>query len=129
MGLFAENLLIFFPELTELTRNIGRLIRVQPIQAESRYLVSDSSRSTSRRIRLGRVVPDSADFLNAGLDKHIKPSLDFLKEFLETNEKIVTAIKRGSWLLSFDLKGILKPNTFLLIKEGFPRKRISQLIT
>ena len=58
----------------------------------------------------------------------IRPSLDFLKEFLETNEKIVTAIKRGSWLLSFDLKGILKPNTFLSIKEGVPRKRISQLL-
>ena len=57
MGLFAENLLNFFPELTELTRNISRLIRVQPIQAESRYLVSESSRSTSRRIRLARFRP------------------------------------------------------------------------
>ena len=28
------------------------------------YLVSDSSRPVSRRIRLGRVIPDSADFLN-----------------------------------------------------------------
>ena len=36
VGLFAENLLNFFPELTELTRNFDRLIRVQPIQAESR---------------------------------------------------------------------------------------------
>ena len=78
---------------------------------------------------LHELIVSNPNILRRSLDKHIKPSLDFLKEFLETNEKIVTAIKRGSWLLSFDLKGILKPNTFLLIKEGFPRKRISQLIT
>ena len=78
---------------------------------------------------LHELIVSNPNILRRSLDKHIKPSLDFLKEFLETNEKIVTAIKRGSWLLSFDLKGILKPNTFLLIKEGVPRKRISQLIT
>ncbi|RVW98258.1 putative germin-like protein 2-2 [Vitis vinifera] len=32
------------------------------------YLVSDSSRSASRRIRLDRVVPDSADILNPDLN-------------------------------------------------------------
>ncbi|KAL6326924.1 hypothetical protein AAG906_012531 [Vitis piasezkii] len=78
---------------------------------------------------LHELIVSNPNILRRSLDKHIKPSLDFLKEFLETNEKIVTAIKRGSWLLSFDLKGILKPNTFLLIKEGVPCKRISQLIT
>ena len=67
MRLFCrESVEFFFPELTELTQNIDRLIRVQPIQAESRYLVSDSSQLASRQIRLGRVVPDLTDFLNAG---------------------------------------------------------------
>ena len=68
MRLFCREFVeFFFLELTELTRNIGRLIRVQPIQAESRYLVADSSRSASRWTRLGRVVLDSADFLNPGV--------------------------------------------------------------
>ncbi|RVW80453.1 Transcription termination factor MTERF15, mitochondrial [Vitis vinifera] len=48
---------------------------------------------------LHELIVSNPNILRRSLDKHIKPSLDFLKEFLETNEKIVTAIKRGSWML------------------------------
>ena len=36
------------------------------------YLVSNSSQPTSRRILLDQVVPDSADFLNLGLEQMLK---------------------------------------------------------
>ena len=77
---------------------------------------------------LHSVIVSNPTILRRSLDKHIKPSMDFLKEFLDTNEKIVTAVKRGPWLLSFDLKGILKPNASLLMEEGVPRSKMSLLI-
>ncbi|XP_034703065.1 uncharacterized protein LOC117927580 [Vitis riparia] len=78
---------------------------------------------------LHELIVSNPAILRRSLDKQIKPSFDFLKEFLETNEKIAAAIKRESWLLTFDLKKILKPNTFLLINEGVPHSRMSKLIT
>ncbi|KAJ9685260.1 hypothetical protein PVL29_017334 [Vitis rotundifolia] len=78
---------------------------------------------------LHELIVSNPAILRRSLDKQIKPSFDFLKEFLETNEKIAAAIKRESWLLTFDLKRILKPNTFLLINEGVPHSRMSKLIT
>ena len=37
---------------------------------------------------LREFIVSNPNILRRSLDKHIKPSLDFLKEFLETNEKL-----------------------------------------
>ena len=44
--------------------SLADLYRVAPVQCIKPYLVSFSTRLVSRRLQLGRVVSDSADFLN-----------------------------------------------------------------
>ncbi|XP_021683722.1 uncharacterized protein LOC110667233 isoform X1 [Hevea brasiliensis] len=67
--------------------------------------------------------------LKRGLDTHIKPSFEFLRSYLNDNDKIVAAIKRASWLLTHDLKGRMQPNMDFLIKEGVPPHCLEKFIT
>ncbi|GLT88653.1 hypothetical protein SLE2022_066690 [Rubroshorea leprosula] len=61
------------------------------------------------------------------LDFKLKPIFLLLKQFLDTNEKIVTAVKRsGCWLSN---NNTLEQNIQYLISEGVPVKRISYLLT
>ena len=63
-----------------------------------------------------------------GLSSHIKPTFQFLNTYLENNKNVVAAVKRSSWLLTYDITGILQPNIDFLIREGVPLLSISKLI-
>ncbi|KAM4072511.1 hypothetical protein ACB094_11G142600 [Castanea mollissima] len=63
-----------------------------------------------------------------GLSSHIKPTFQFLNTYLENNENVMAAVKRSSWLLTYDLTGILQPNIEFLKREGVPLHSISKLI-
>ena len=47
---------------------------------------------------------------------------------LESDEQVTAAICRSSWLLTFDSKGIIKPNCDVLVSEGVPSRNIAKLI-
>ncbi|KAM4082033.1 hypothetical protein ACJW30_11G138100 [Castanea mollissima] len=66
--------------------------------------------------------------LRRGLSSHIKPSFHFLNTYLDNNENVMAAVKRSSWLLTYDLTGILQPNIDFLIREGVPLHSISKMI-
>uniref|UniRef100_A0A6N2K9C1 Uncharacterized protein n=1 Tax=Salix viminalis TaxID=40686 RepID=A0A6N2K9C1_SALVM len=62
------------------------------------------------------------------LDAHIKPCFELLKPFLESNEKILAALRRCPFLMSFSFNGTLRPNIDLLKKEGVPVDRVAKLL-
>ncbi|KAG6787796.1 hypothetical protein POTOM_003841 [Populus tomentosa] len=66
--------------------------------------------------------------LNRKVDSCIRPCFEFLKSFLDNNEKLLAAIKRYPWYLTFNFNSALKPNTVFLIKEGVPHDRVAKLI-
>ncbi|XP_038690171.1 transcription termination factor MTERF2, chloroplastic-like isoform X1 [Tripterygium wilfordii] len=65
--------------------------------------------------------------LSRALDSHIKPFFELLKGVVETEEKVIAALRRSSWLIS-DWKRIMKPNIEYLISEGVPISNVSQII-
>ncbi|XP_058107322.1 transcription termination factor MTERF4, chloroplastic-like [Magnolia sinica] len=78
--------------------------------------------------RLPELIISNPLILQRSLINHLKPSFYFLKSFLQTNENVITAIRRSRWLLTFDLKGRLRPNLNLLVHQGVPKSSISKLI-
>ncbi|KAJ8763824.1 hypothetical protein K2173_003606 [Erythroxylum novogranatense] len=68
------------------------------------------------------------DVLRRSLDSHIKPSYQFLKQLLDSNDKIIAASKRSYWLWTCDLKTNLQPNIEFLLKEGLSLKAIESLM-
>ncbi|XP_058107321.1 transcription termination factor MTERF9, chloroplastic-like [Magnolia sinica] len=77
---------------------------------------------------LPELIASNPLILRRSLINHLRPSFYFLKSFLETNENVITAIRRSRWLLTYDLKGILRPNLNLLVNRGVPTSCISKLI-
>ncbi|KAA0034097.1 transcription termination factor MTERF5 [Cucumis melo var. makuwa] len=77
---------------------------------------------------LPKLILSNPVILARSLDSQLKPSFFFLKEIVESDEKATASIWRCSWLLTFNLKGILKPNTDLLVREGIASRSIAKLI-
>ncbi|KAJ8900178.1 hypothetical protein K2173_024818 [Erythroxylum novogranatense] len=81
---------------------------------------------------VGQLLPElilsNPIILRRALDRFIKPSFEFLKLWLGSDEKVVSAIKRTSWLLTFDLKSTMQPNMDFLVKEGVPVRSITKMI-
>ncbi|XP_038680304.1 transcription termination factor MTERF8, chloroplastic-like isoform X2 [Tripterygium wilfordii] len=77
---------------------------------------------------LPQLIVANPTILLRALDSHIKPSVEFLKEVINNEEKFIAAIGRSSWLITFDLKGLGKPNVEYLIREGMPISNIGKLI-
>eukprot|EP00257_Ricinus_communis_P019696 XP_015578758.1 transcription termination factor MTERF8, chloroplastic isoform X1 [Ricinus communis] len=94
------------------------------IQPKFEYLIKQGFK--------GKLLPElilsNPVILRRALDSHIKPSFEFLKSVLDSNDKIVAAIRRSSWLLTFDLKGTMQPNVEFLLKEGVPAYGIEKMI-
>ncbi|KAM7479587.1 hypothetical protein LguiA_027800 [Lonicera macranthoides] len=62
------------------------------------------------------------------LGNQIIPSYEYLKSVLHTNESVIAAIKRSTWLLKQDLLKFLAPNIALLRECGVPCNRISMML-
>ncbi|KAG7031894.1 Transcription termination factor MTERF9, chloroplastic, partial [Cucurbita argyrosperma subsp. argyrosperma] len=77
---------------------------------------------------LPKVILSNPAILRRGLDSHLKPSFCFIKEMLESDEQANFAIRRFSWLLTFNLKGVTQSNVNVLLGEGVPSRNISKLI-
>lgn len=74
----------------------------------------------------GELVPQlivsSLQISTKSLDSRIKPSFQFLKSFLHSNDEVMVAIKRASWLLA--KPAIIQSAIDFLIKDGMPVDRI-----
>ncbi|KAL3340008.1 hypothetical protein AABB24_028563 [Solanum stoloniferum] len=73
------------------------------------------------------IAKDSHIF-DTGLDTHLRPTIDFLRRILGSNENVVKALKRFPWLLSFRALHIMENNLLLLKNHGVPDERIKKLM-
>ncbi|KAH7536952.1 hypothetical protein FEM48_Zijuj03G0040700 [Ziziphus jujuba var. spinosa] len=78
--------------------------------------------------RLPKLIMQNTFILRRSLGSHIKPTYEFLKKFLKTEERVVSSVKRASWLLTSD-PAKLVPNMELLIREGVPDERVAHLLS
>ncbi|XP_050232034.1 transcription termination factor MTERF4, chloroplastic-like [Mercurialis annua] len=80
----------------------------------------------------GKLLPElillNPVILRRALDSHIKPSFEFLKSVLGSNGSVVASVKRSSWLLTFNVKGVMLPNIEFLEKGGVPALHIERLL-
>ncbi|KAM7459871.1 hypothetical protein LguiA_036144 [Lonicera macranthoides] len=80
----------------------------------------------------GPLLPDlivsNLGFLTGSLNRSIKPTLEFLKKYLQTNDKFVFAAKRTSRLRTTDLKGTTERNIEFLLSEGVTATGIETLV-
>ncbi|KAM7472615.1 hypothetical protein LguiA_010798 [Lonicera macranthoides] len=99
-------LLIKFPKILQM--------KVNNVTPKLEYL-SDNGFS-------GPLLPDlivsNLGFSTGSLNRSIKPTLEFLKKYLQTNDKVVFAAKRTSRLRTTDLKGTTERNIEFLLSEG-----------
>ncbi|KAF2300866.1 hypothetical protein GH714_017916 [Hevea brasiliensis] len=114
--------------------HVARLISKQPqvlhcrvsenLQPKFEYLMKNGF--------VGELLPElivsNPIILRRALDTQIKPSFELLRSYLYSNDKIVSAMKRSSWLLTFNLKGTMQPNMDFLKKEGVPPHILENLI-
>uniref|UniRef100_A0A9I9D1M9 Uncharacterized protein n=1 Tax=Cucumis melo TaxID=3656 RepID=A0A9I9D1M9_CUCME len=77
---------------------------------------------------LPKLILTNPGVILCSLDSHLKPLILFLKEILESDEQVTAAILRYSLLLTYDFKGVLKPNADVLVSEGVPSRTIAKLI-
>ncbi|KAJ6329162.1 hypothetical protein OIU77_010775 [Salix suchowensis] len=81
------------------------------------------------RSHLARTLASDPTLLTRSLENQIIPSYDFLKTILRSDEKIVSAFKRTTWIFLEDHSKNLIPNLELLRKVGVPHSCISLLLT
>ncbi|XP_065868402.1 transcription termination factor MTERF9, chloroplastic-like isoform X2 [Euphorbia lathyris] len=67
---------------------------------------------------LPHLILSNTDITRVSLTSQIKPSVECLRLFLDSDEKFLTFVKRGSWLLTHNMKILLQPNVDVLVKEG-----------
>ncbi|XP_009593534.1 transcription termination factor MTERF4, chloroplastic-like [Nicotiana tomentosiformis] len=64
---------------------------------------------------------NKSDFLTRGLHTTIKPSLDYLREYLGSYDAVARVVKKEPRLLSNNLPKVIPPNILLLQNLGFSR--------
>ncbi|KAI4301364.1 hypothetical protein L6164_034651 [Bauhinia variegata] len=78
---------------------------------------------------LARTVTADPTILTRSLEKQIIPSYNFLKGVLHSDEKVVAAFKRTSWIFLEDQTKNLMPNLAVLREMGVPESCIALLLT
>ncbi|XP_065867280.1 uncharacterized protein [Euphorbia lathyris] len=76
---------------------------------------------------LPHIILSNTDITRVSLASQIKPSVQCLRLFLDSDEKLLMAIKRAPWLLSQNVKILLKQNVDVLVKEGVPDHAVERL--
>ncbi|KAL4016072.1 hypothetical protein IC575_023687 [Cucumis melo] len=76
---------------------------------------------------LPKVILTNPGILLRSLDSHLKPSFRLIKEMLESDEKVIAAIFRSTWLLTSN-KGNLRSNIDTLVSEGVSSRNIAKMI-
>ncbi|KAK9270017.1 hypothetical protein L1049_025590 [Liquidambar formosana] len=77
---------------------------------------------------LVEVITSNPSFFKRGLDTHIVPSIDFLKTIVRSDENVVKAIKKKTWLLSSNNTKRMQPNVVILQKCGISKEKIEKLV-
>ncbi|XP_059279872.1 transcription termination factor MTERF5, chloroplastic-like [Lycium ferocissimum] len=77
---------------------------------------------------LVNVMVKDATIVERGLDTHLRPTIDCLRRTLGSDENVVKAVKRASWLLSFGAHHNMESNVLLLRNSGVPDVRIRKLV-
>ncbi|KAH0694002.1 hypothetical protein KY285_021099 [Solanum tuberosum] len=67
-------------------------------------------------------------FFSNGLDTFIRPSLDYLRNLLGSDENVVKIIKKSSWLLRCHVTKTIAPNVLLLHDIGLSDEKIRKFI-
>ncbi|XP_065867784.1 transcription termination factor MTERF8, chloroplastic-like isoform X3 [Euphorbia lathyris] len=78
---------------------------------------------------LPRIILSNPHILEMSLVSRIKPSVQFLRLFLDSDDKLLVAVKRAPWLLSSNIKILLQPNVDALMKEGVPAHVVERFLT
>ncbi|XP_050203860.1 transcription termination factor MTERF8, chloroplastic [Mercurialis annua] len=78
---------------------------------------------------LARILTSDPTVLTRSLENQIIPSYNYLKSILFANEKIVSALKRTTWIFLEDHSKNLGPNIELLSEVGVPHSCVSLLLT
>ncbi|KAJ8530881.1 hypothetical protein K7X08_023762 [Anisodus acutangulus] len=77
---------------------------------------------------LVNVISKDVTIVERGLVTHLRPTIDCLRRTLGSDENIVKALKKTSWLLSFGAHNIIETNVLLLRNSGVPDVRIRKLV-
>ncbi|KAL1196775.1 Transcription termination factor MTERF15 [Cardamine amara subsp. amara] len=78
---------------------------------------------------LARTLASDPTILTRSLVNQLIPSYNFLKSVLETDEKIVAALRRTTWVFLEDHTKNLVPNIKYMSETGVPEKCIKLLLT
>ncbi|XP_065869286.1 transcription termination factor MTERF8, chloroplastic-like [Euphorbia lathyris] len=79
---------------------------------------------------LPRTILSNPFIVGDSLASSIKPSVEFLRLFLDSDEKFLLAVKRGPWLLGNNSKILLQQNIDVLMKEGgLPTHVVQRFLT
>ncbi|XP_059628983.1 transcription termination factor MTERF5, chloroplastic-like [Cornus florida] len=114
-------------------KHISRLISTYPT-----LILADPERTLRPKIEyfesLGIVGPDlprilcSNSVLRSSLENQIKPTCDFLKRYIRTNENLICALKRCSRVLQFNVEKVMVPNIYTLRAHSVPESHIGKMI-
>ncbi|XP_065867275.1 transcription termination factor MTERF8, chloroplastic-like isoform X2 [Euphorbia lathyris] len=77
---------------------------------------------------LPHIILSNIDITRVSLASQIKQSVQCLRLFLDSDEKLLMAVKRAPWLLSQNMKILLKQNVDVLVKEGVPAHAVEWLL-
>ncbi|CAN4116356.1 unnamed protein product [Withania somnifera] len=77
---------------------------------------------------LVNVIAKDTQIVDRGLDTHLRPTIDFLRRTLGSDENVVKALKRAPWLLSFGGHHAMETNVLLLRNFGFTDDKIRKLV-
>ncbi|KAL3340015.1 hypothetical protein AABB24_028567 [Solanum stoloniferum] len=77
---------------------------------------------------LAKLMTKDRTIVERGLVTHLRPTIDFLRKILGSDEDVVKAIKKSSWLLSFSSHQIMKNNIVLLRNSGVSDVKIRKLV-
>ncbi|PHT50613.1 hypothetical protein CQW23_10360 [Capsicum baccatum] len=77
---------------------------------------------------LVKVILRDWKFLTRGLDTHIKPLINLLKNVLGNDENVVKVIKKSAWLISLYSCGAMEVNLNLLRLLGCSKDKIKNIV-
>ncbi|XP_055834662.1 transcription termination factor MTERF5, chloroplastic-like [Solanum dulcamara] len=77
---------------------------------------------------LVNVIARDSKIVERGLDTHLRPTIDFLRRTLSSDENVVMALKKSPWLLTFGAHHTMETNLLLLKNCGVPDEGIKKLV-
>ncbi|GAV64297.1 mTERF domain-containing protein [Cephalotus follicularis] len=109
------------------------------ISGEPHFILADPEKTLKPKIEylksmgilgpdLCRIVLANGRILLSSLKNHIIPTFDFLKEFYETNENLICALKKFRSVPTCNVAKVMMPNIATLRAHGLPEQHIDRLM-